>query len=93
MEAAAHFSQALAAAARQADIDLFVLDDGWFKGRSDTTSSLGDWTADRNKLPGRSDIQCTNRTNLADIPQLPTDWGTMVPVADETAAHLNEICQ
>ena len=43
---------ALAAAARQADIDLFVLDDGWFKGRSDTTSSLGDWTADRNKLPG-----------------------------------------
>ena len=42
---------ALAGAARQADIDLFVLDDGWFKGRNGTTSSLGDWTADRAKLP------------------------------------------
>lgn len=49
--------------------------------------------ADAYLLPGRSDIQCTNRTNLADIPQLPTDWGAMVPVADETAANLNEICQ
>ncbi len=38
-------------AARQADIDLFVLDDGWFKGRNGTASSLGDWTADRAKLP------------------------------------------
>ena len=42
---------ALAGAARQADIDLFVLDDGWFKGRNGTASSLGDWTADRTKLP------------------------------------------
>ena len=42
---------ALAGAARQADIDLFVLDDGWFKGRNGTASSLGDWTADRAKLP------------------------------------------
>ena len=32
---------ALAGAARQADIDLFVLDDGWFKGRNGTASSLG----------------------------------------------------
>ena len=49
--------------------------------------------ADAYLLPGRSDIQCTNRTNLSDIPQLPTDWDAMVPVADDTAAHLNEICQ
>lgn len=49
--------------------------------------------ADAYLLPGRSDIQCTNRTNLSDIPQLPTDWNAMVPVADDTAAHLNEICQ
>ena len=34
---------ALAGAARQADIDLFVLDDGWFKGCNGTASSLGDW--------------------------------------------------
>ena len=44
-------------------------------------------------LPGRSDIQCEGRTNLADIPQLPTDWTAMMDVADDTAAHLNEICQ
>ena len=49
--------------------------------------------ADAYLLPGRTDIQCTNRTNVSDIPQLPTDWDVMVPVADETAANLNEICQ
>ena len=32
-------------------IELLVLDDGWFKGRNDDTSSLGDWTADEKKLP------------------------------------------
>lgn len=44
-------------------------------------------------LPGRSDIQCEGRTNLADIPQIPTDWTAMMDLADDTAAHLNEICQ
>ena len=38
-------------AAKKADIDLFVLDDGWFKGRNDTSSSLGDWVEDKAKLP------------------------------------------
>ena len=42
---------------------------------------------------GRSETQCEGRTNLADIPQLPTDWTAMMDVADDTAAHLNEICQ
>lgn len=42
----------LAAAAKAADIDLFVLDDGWFRGRNDDTSSLGDWSPDARKLPG-----------------------------------------
>lgn len=42
---------ALAQASKKADIDLFVLDDGWFKGRNDTSSSLGDWAADTRKLP------------------------------------------
>lgn len=42
---------ALARAARAADADLFVLDDGWFRGRNDDSSSLGDWTADTKKLP------------------------------------------
>ncbi|MGN0493708.1 MAG: alpha-galactosidase [Acutalibacteraceae bacterium] len=37
-------------------IDTFVLDDGWFEGRNDDTSSLGDWTIDRKKLPDGFDI-------------------------------------
>ena len=41
----------LARAAKKADIDLFVLDDGWFKGRNDDSTSLGDWVTDTTKLP------------------------------------------
>ena len=41
----------LARAAKAAHADLFVLDDGWFQGRNDTSSSLGDWVPDRKKLP------------------------------------------
>ncbi len=44
-------------------------------------------------LPGRSDIQCENRTNLADIPQIPTDLDKMMEVASDTAAELNSLCQ
>ena len=49
--------------------------------------------ADAYLLPGRSDIQCDGRTNLSDIPQIPTDWTAMMDIADDTAARLNEICQ
>jgi alpha-galactosidase len=31
-------------------IEMFVMDDGWFMGRNDDTSSLGDWIADEGKL-------------------------------------------
>ncbi len=31
--------------------ELLVLDDGWFKGRHDDTTSLGDWTPDPGKFP------------------------------------------
>ncbi len=31
--------------------DLFVLDDGWFEGRNDDTTSLSDWNPDLSKLP------------------------------------------
>ena len=41
----------LAKAATQVGIELFVMDDGWFAGRNDDTSSLGDWESDRSKLP------------------------------------------
>jgi len=42
---------AMATAAAELGIELFVLDDGWFGARDDDTSSLGDWTVDRRKLP------------------------------------------
>ena len=42
----------LAQDAAGAGIELFVLDDGWFGRRDDDKSSLGDWVADRRKLPG-----------------------------------------
>ncbi|MGL5837711.1 MAG: alpha-galactosidase, partial [Sphingorhabdus sp.] len=41
----------LAAAAAVIGIERFVLDDGWFQGRNDDTSSLGDWWADSVKYP------------------------------------------
>lgn len=39
-----------AKAAKEAGIELFVLDDGWFGKRNDDTSSLGDWTENKEKL-------------------------------------------
>lgn len=41
----------LANAAAQVGIERFVLDDGWFAGRDDDTSSLGDWWPDPAKYP------------------------------------------
>lgn len=32
-------------------LEMVVLDDGWFEGRTDDTSSLGDWYADANRFP------------------------------------------
>ena len=49
--------------------------------------------ADAYLLPGRSDIQCDSRTNLSDIPQIPTGWTKMMEVASDTAAKLNSLCQ
>lgn len=42
---------ALVDLAAEVGVERFVLDDGWFKGRNDDTSSLGDWTADPEKYP------------------------------------------
>ena len=49
--------------------------------------------ADAYLLPGRSDVQCDGRTNLSDIPQLPTDWDKMLEVSSDTAARLNSLCK
>lgn len=41
----------LAKAGKEAGIELFVMDDGWFGTRDDDTQSLGDWEVNRKKLP------------------------------------------
>lgn len=41
----------LAQEGRDLGFELFVLDDGWFGKRDDDTTSLGDWTVDKRKLP------------------------------------------
>lgn len=41
----------LAKAGKEAGIELFVMDDGWFGTRDDDTQSLGDWEVNRTKLP------------------------------------------
>lgn len=42
----------LAEEAARAGAELFVLDDGWFGKRNDTTSSVGDWIPNQEKLGG-----------------------------------------
>jgi alpha-galactosidase len=41
----------LAKIAAQIGVELFVVDDGWFKGRNDDHAGLGDWIADPKKFP------------------------------------------
>ncbi len=42
----------MAKKAKSVGIELFVMDDGWFGHRDDDKSSLGDWYANKKKLPG-----------------------------------------
>ena len=37
--------------AKALELEMLVIDDGWFKGRNDDKSSLGDWHADEQKFP------------------------------------------
>ena len=38
--------------AKELGMELFVLDDGWFRKGNDSRSSMGDWTCNTAKLPG-----------------------------------------
>lgn len=54
----------IARAAGELGVELFVLDDGWFGRRDADTTSLGDWFADRRKLPGGLEDVATRVTAL-----------------------------
>ena len=41
----------LADKANEIGVEMLVLDDGWFEGRRDDTSPLGDWSADKKRFP------------------------------------------
>ena len=41
----------IAAKAKECGVELFVLDDGWFGQRSNDYAGLGDWVANRERLP------------------------------------------
>jgi len=41
----------LAKIASKIGVERFAIDDGWFKGRNDGNSGLGDWVVDREKFP------------------------------------------
>ena len=41
----------IAAKAKECGVELFVLDDGWFGARSNDYAGLGDWAANRERLP------------------------------------------
>lgn len=49
--------------------------------------------ADAYLLPGRTDVTCSNRTNVNDIPTLNTDWDWMMQNSDSIASKLNALCQ
>ncbi|WP_129789777.1 alpha-galactosidase [Promicromonospora panici] len=42
----------LAAAAAEVGAEVFVVDDGWFRGRTSDRAALGDWEADLHRIPG-----------------------------------------
>ena len=44
-------------------------------------------------LPGRTDIEYTNRSTLDEIPQIETEWSAMMEISSEAAARINELCE
>lgn len=42
----------LAAAAAEVGAEVFVVDDGWFRGRTSDRAALGDWEVDLHRIPG-----------------------------------------
>lgn len=54
----------LAKAAKEAGIELFVMDDGWFGTRNNDKESLGDWEVNRKKLPSGLAGICQKVNNL-----------------------------
>lgn len=77
----------LARKAKDIGIELFVIDDGWFKGRVNATTGLGDWVVDKTKFPnGLGPL-------IKKINDMGMDFGiwiepeSLVPASDVYKAH------
>lgn len=57
------------------------------------TDEVQNMVANAYLLPGRTDITCANRTNLAEIPQIECDWNAMVETSVDAAAKMNSLCK
>ena len=44
-------------------------------------------------LPGRMDIEYSNRSTLAEIPQIECDWDAMMAISSDSSAKINELCE
>ena len=55
---------AIAKKAQELGVELFVLDDGWFKNRNDDNAGLGDWVPDTDKLPNGLDGLISKINNM-----------------------------
>lgn len=75
----------LARAGKEAGIELFVVDDGWFGERNNDSCSLGDWYVNKEKLPDGVDGLCRK------IKALGLDFGIWVePEMVNVKSHLYE---
>lgn len=90
----------LAKAGKEEGIELFVMDDGWFKGRNDDKRALGDWEPDPKKLPGGLKSLCDKVKRLgldfgiwvepeminedSDLFRTHPDWSLSIPGKDHS---------
>lgn len=90
----------LAKKAKEIGVELFVMDDGWFKGRKLDTAGLGDWDVDLEKFPNglQSLISKINEIGLdfgiwvepemvnpnSDLYRKHPDWALHFPNRDKT---------
>ena len=77
----------LADAAAALGVERFVVDDGWFRGRHDDLSSLGDWTADPAKYPDGLGPLAAHVTGLGMAFGLWVEPEMVSPASDLNHAH------
>lgn len=97
----------LAKAGKDAGIELFVMDDGWFGERNDDHRSLGDWVVNKKKLPNGLDGLCKKINSLgldfgiwvepemvnvdSDLYRAHPDWSIEIPGHDHTEGRNQRI--